>query len=173
MSILREVFTWWNGQTVGTRLMTWRQGVLVGSDTQGNRYYTDRKNERRWVIYNGEIEASRIPPDWHGWMHHTVDEPPTLAPPVIKSWEQDHLPNLTYEMPRNILVRLSHLLHLSLRRLRIDSHVTAELSVDLHGNDDRRGLEILGIVCWPRLLDHKSLLLPCMPQLFAEVWGNR
>ena len=34
-------------------------------------------SERRWVIYNGYAEASTIPPSWHGWMHHTVDTPPT------------------------------------------------------------------------------------------------
>ena len=33
--------------------------------------------ERRWVIYNGYVEASTIPPGWHGWMHHMVDAPPT------------------------------------------------------------------------------------------------
>ena len=32
---------------------------------------------RRWVLYNGEAEASRIPPAWHGWMHHRTDVPPT------------------------------------------------------------------------------------------------
>ncbi len=78
-----KVFTWWNGQTFGTQLWTWRFGELVGEDAQGNRYYRTRGGavdptlhfQRRWVIYNGTAEASRIPPDWHGWMHHTVDVP--------------------------------------------------------------------------------------------------
>jgi NADH:ubiquinone oxidoreductase subunit len=94
-SVLSEVFTWWNGQTVGMRLTIWRKGELVGKDSQGNSYYRERGGKRRYVVYNGEAEASRIPPEWHGWMHYTVDEPPTIAPPKVKPWEKDHLPNLT------------------------------------------------------------------------------
>ena len=60
-----KLFTWWNGQTFGTQLWTWRFGELVGTDEQGNRYYrtAGRKIdptlgfERRWVIYNGLAEA--------------------------------------------------------------------------------------------------------------------
>ena len=29
------------------------------------------------MIYNGVAEASTVPPSWHGWLHHTVDVPPT------------------------------------------------------------------------------------------------
>ena len=49
----------------------------------------------RWVIYNGEAEASRVSPDWHGWLHHTWDEPPTKAPLKHKAWEKPHQENLT------------------------------------------------------------------------------
>ena len=74
-----KLFTWWNGQTFGTQLWTPRFGELVGEDEQGNRYYRTRGGkidptlgfERRWVIYNGYAEASRIPAGWHGWMHHS------------------------------------------------------------------------------------------------------
>ena len=34
-----QFFTWWNGQTLGTRFHTWRFGELVGTDEFGNRYY--------------------------------------------------------------------------------------------------------------------------------------
>ena len=34
-----KLFTWWNGQTFGTQLWTWRFGELVGKDEEGNRYY--------------------------------------------------------------------------------------------------------------------------------------
>jgi NADH:ubiquinone oxidoreductase subunit len=34
-----KLFTWWNGQTFGTQLWTWRFGELVGQDEQGNRYF--------------------------------------------------------------------------------------------------------------------------------------
>ena len=91
---LRAV-TWWNDQTIGTQLFTWRKGVKVGEDEQGNVFYKTRDGKRRWVIYNGECEASRISPDWHGWLHRTFDEPPTDAPLEHKAWELPHQENLT------------------------------------------------------------------------------
>ena len=39
--------------------------------------------------------ASRVPPDWHGWLHHTYAEPPTRAPLKARSFEKPHQPNLT------------------------------------------------------------------------------
>ncbi|WP_375691028.1 NADH:ubiquinone oxidoreductase subunit NDUFA12 [Pseudooceanicola sp. LIPI14-2-Ac024] len=87
--------TWWNGATLNTRFYTSRNGVKVGEDEQGNVFYRTRDGKRRWVIYNGEIEASRISPDWHGWLHHTFDEPPTDRPLPKKAWEKPHHENLT------------------------------------------------------------------------------
>ncbi|MBX2855264.1 MAG: NADH:ubiquinone oxidoreductase subunit NDUFA12 [Rhodobacteraceae bacterium] len=95
MSLLQQLFTWWNGQTIGTRIFTARRGEFVGEDEQGNRYYRTRDDKRRWVIYNGEAEASRVSPDWHGWMHHTYKEPPTDAPLPKQEWEKPHQPNPT------------------------------------------------------------------------------
>ena len=93
-TLLRAV-TWWNGQTLNTQIHTWRKGVKVGEDAQGNVFYRSRDGKRRWVIYNGEAEASRISPEWHGWLHHTWDEPPTDKPLPKKSWEKPHVENLT------------------------------------------------------------------------------
>lgn len=95
MSIFNHIFTWWSGYTVGTGLFTWRHGVGVGKDDQGNRYFRQKNGDRRWVLYNGEIEASRIPPEWHAWLHHMTDAPPTERPLPTKLWEKEHLPNLT------------------------------------------------------------------------------
>lgn len=92
-TILRAV-TWWNSQTWGTQFYTWRKGQKVGEDAQGNVFYQSKEG-RRWVIYNGEAEASRIGADWHGWLHYTWDEPPTDEPLQHKPWEKPHLPNLT------------------------------------------------------------------------------
>ena len=93
-TILRAV-TWWNGQTLNTQFYTWRKGVKVGEDDQGNTYYTCRQGKRRWVIFNGESEASRVNADWHGWLHHTFKEPPTERPLAHKTWEKSHQENLT------------------------------------------------------------------------------
>src|SRR5436305_12788124 len=111
-----RVFTWWNGQTFGTQVWTALYGELVGEDEFGNRYYRTRGGkidptlgfERRWVIYNGYAEASRVPPSWHGWLHHTVDLAPTEEAYQPHSWEKPHVPNLTgtpmaYRPPGSIL----------------------------------------------------------------------
>jgi NADH:ubiquinone oxidoreductase subunit len=98
-----KLFTWWNGQTFGTQLWTWRFGELVGKDEQGNLYYRTKGRkidpslgfERRWVIYNGYAEATRVPPSWHGWLHHTVDVAPTEESYTPREWEKAHIPNLT------------------------------------------------------------------------------
>lgn len=92
---IKRALTWWHGSTLGTQLMTSRKGVKVGEDDAGNVFYETRDGKRRWVIFNGEAEASRVGPEWHGWLHHTWDEPPTKAPLVRKAWEKPHLPNLT------------------------------------------------------------------------------
>ena len=94
-TVILQVLTWWNGQTVGTWLHTVLNGVPVGQDESGNTYYRSRKGDRRWVIYNGESEASRVPPDWHGWLHHTFPNPPTESPLATKVWERAHEENLT------------------------------------------------------------------------------
>jgi NADH:ubiquinone oxidoreductase subunit len=95
MSFLLRLLTWWNSQTLGTQIFTARKGVKVGEDAQGNIYYQTSDTKRRWVIYNGEMEASRVSPDWHGWLHFTYDAPPTTAPLAHKVWEKPHVENLT------------------------------------------------------------------------------
>lgn len=95
MGIFKEIFAWWTGTTIGTRVFTWRRGELVGEDEFGNRYYRDRGGERRWVIYRELAEASKVPPDWHGWLHHTVDTRPTEMGYRPRPWQKPHHPNMT------------------------------------------------------------------------------
>ncbi len=108
MGLLNEIFTWWNGQTLGTRFHTWRKGQLVGTDDAGNTFYQSPGGDRRWVIYNGEAEASRVSPEWHGWLHHTWQEPPTRQQQLHRGWQKPHQPNTTgteaaYRPPGSIL----------------------------------------------------------------------
>lgn len=100
--VLKAIFTWWNSATIGIRFTLARRAVLVGEDDFGNRYYEARDGrdsydgrKRRWVTYRGYAEASKVPAEWHGWLHYTFDEPPTKAPLRRRSWEKDHVPNLT------------------------------------------------------------------------------
>jgi NADH:ubiquinone oxidoreductase subunit len=101
MNIFDLLFTWWNSATIGTRIFTWVHGRLVGKDEQGNRYYEQKsapkgaKRKRRWVIYNGPAEASRVPAEWHAWLHHLTDLPPSEAGYVERPWMKPHQPNMT------------------------------------------------------------------------------
>jgi NADH:ubiquinone oxidoreductase subunit len=95
MKFLLRLVTWWNGQTLATQFWTARKGIKVGEDDQGNIYYHSKDDKRRWVIYNGEAEASRVSPDWHGWLHRTWNDTPVAKPLVHKAWEQPHQENLT------------------------------------------------------------------------------
>ena len=89
--------------TLGTRLYTWLRGEQVGADAAGNRYYRDKTGasrgdglrEKRWVMYNGDAAASRVPPEWHGWLHHIVVDAPPPGGPATKPWQKPHLPNRT------------------------------------------------------------------------------
>jgi len=86
--------------TLQIRFFTWRKGVAVGQDAYGNRYFESRKPgtsgyTRRWVMFKGDREASKVPPEWHGWLHHTHDAPIAADSPFNKPWVQPHQPNLT------------------------------------------------------------------------------
>lgn len=100
--MLKQLFAWWDSTTWGTSFSLWRSRArLIGTDEQGNRYFEEAGRTgpdgraRRFVIYHGVAEASRVTPDWHGWLHHTFDEPPTTAPLKRRAFEKDHRPNMT------------------------------------------------------------------------------
>lgn len=95
MKFILQILTWWNSQSLGTQIYTWRNGEFVGEDSQGNKYYRTKDDKRRWVIYNGIIDGSRIPAEWHGWVHHTFDECPGTEPLVHKTWEKPHQKNVS------------------------------------------------------------------------------
>jgi NADH:ubiquinone oxidoreductase subunit len=110
--------------TFGTRLFTWLKGEPVGTDQFGNRYYREKgkrefrrgggreSREKRWVLYNGIAEASKVPAMWHAWLHHTIDAVPADAGKKRYAWEKDHLPNLTGTplayRPRGSVLRGGH-----------------------------------------------------------------
>ena len=72
----------------------------IGTDQFGNRYYEERRSRackppRRYVRYNGIAEASKVPADWHGWLHHTESTPPPAGGYDKYVWQLEHQPNLT------------------------------------------------------------------------------
>ena len=68
INFLKQIFTWWHKQTVGTFIYTLFTGKFAGRDQFGNKYYYNSKG-KRWVIYKDNIESSKIPPEWHSWIH--------------------------------------------------------------------------------------------------------
>lgn len=100
MKFLLKLFTWWDGATIGTSLFSAMNGEHVGTDAQGNKYYRAKKKgadgrERRWVIYDGANDASRVPAEWHGWLHGSFDALPESHLEPAKIWETDYTPNAT------------------------------------------------------------------------------
>jgi len=98
MGFFSKLFTWWDGATIGTAMWSALHGEQVGTDAAGNKYYRSKKNdgpERRWVIYAGVNDASRVPAEWHGWLHGSFDELPESRLPPPKIWEADYTPNAT------------------------------------------------------------------------------
>lgn len=81
---------------------SWRyRKERVGEDEFGNVYYrgkqrVDDKRERRWVMYKGAPEATKVPPEWHGWLHYqTNDVPRDDQPSFRRPWQKPHHPNMT------------------------------------------------------------------------------
>jgi len=116
MGFFTRLFTWWNRATLSTGLHTMLHGERVGEDEFGNVYYRTRGGkidkalgiERRWVIYKGLAEGSNTPTGWYGWLHHTVDTPPTKESYTPKAWELPFQDNKTgspqaYRPPGSIL----------------------------------------------------------------------
>ncbi len=101
MGLITDLFTWWHGATLSTKRYTAAHGKFVGEDEGGNRYYEDPKDigpagkPRRWVIYHGYAEATKVSPDWFGWLHYIVDEPPTEESYHPKPWQKPHIQNMT------------------------------------------------------------------------------
>ncbi|CFX49353.1 NADH:ubiquinone oxidoreductase 17.2 kD subunit [Candidatus Filomicrobium marinum] len=100
MSILSEIFSWWGGNTWGTRFTIWKIASQVGEDEFGNRYYLQRSGvgplgkPRRFVVYKDLADASKVPAEWHGWLHYTVDDLPdeNYKP---RAWQKPHKMNMT------------------------------------------------------------------------------
>jgi len=83
---------------LGTMIETHLYGIAAGHDQFGNRYFRSRRTpkgerEKRWVIYAGEPEASKVPPEWHIWLHHTAAAP--LPDTSRRPWQKPYQQNMT------------------------------------------------------------------------------
>ncbi len=101
MGWFNDLFTWWHEATLSTKLYTNARGRFVGEDEGGNRYYEDTGGKgpagkpRRWVIYKGLAEASKVPPEWFGWLHYIVDTSPPEESYHPRPWQKPHVENMT------------------------------------------------------------------------------
>jgi NADH:ubiquinone oxidoreductase subunit len=81
--------TWWDGASLTHRIGI-RRNRRVGSDAAGNLYFEGKRDvygrPRRYVLYKGANDASRVPPEWHAWLHHQIDDVPDKALPPVKPW---------------------------------------------------------------------------------------
>jgi NADH:ubiquinone oxidoreductase subunit len=82
------------------RLLVHLRGEAVGTDRFGNEYFQEKQartgmRRRRWVLYNGEPEASKVPPEWYGWMRHTNAAPLPESGPGHPTWMREYVPNRT------------------------------------------------------------------------------
>jgi len=93
MFFLKQIFTWWNRQTLSTSIYTLFFGKFVGNDKFGNKYYFDSKG-KRWIIYKNEVESTKIPPEWHMWIHYLKKDKPDEKKKKF-SWQKEHNENLS------------------------------------------------------------------------------
>ena len=93
ISFFKQIFIWWNRQTISTFIYTLFTGKLVGRDEFGNKYYSNAK-EKRWVIYKNKVEPSKIPSEWHLWIHFLTNNKPLGNSNKFK-WQKKHEENLT------------------------------------------------------------------------------
>lgn len=94
MGFFKNLFTWWEGATTGTALYSWLNGRRVGEDQFGNRYMVSRKG-RRWVMYRGSNDVSRVPPEWYAWLTRQIDDVPDRVLPPPPPFLKAPAPNLT------------------------------------------------------------------------------
>ena len=92
MGFFKNLFTWWDGATLGTALFSARHGSRVGEDADGNRYFEGKG--RRWVMYAGANDVSRVPPEWYAWLTRQIDVLPDELPPA-PGFLRPATPNLT------------------------------------------------------------------------------
>jgi NADH dehydrogenase len=90
---IKQIFTWWNRQTIGTFIYTFFTGKFAGKDQFDNKYYYNSKG-KRWVIYKNKVESSTIPAEWHMWIHFLKNEKPLDSLNKFK-WQKKHEENLT------------------------------------------------------------------------------
>jgi NADH:ubiquinone oxidoreductase subunit len=97
---MNKLKNYFSKNSIQTRLLTMFAGELVGEDYFGNKYFQEKllfckynRPLRRWVLYKGMPEASKIPAQWFGWLHFTYERP--LRDQAKYDWIKPPQQNLT------------------------------------------------------------------------------
>ena len=94
LTFFKKIFVWWNQETIGTKIETIFFGKFVGEDHLGNKYYKNRSG-KRWVIYKGEVDATKIPIEWYSWIHFTKNKIENTHDLKKYDWQKPHQSNQT------------------------------------------------------------------------------
>ena len=94
LTFFKQIFVWWNQQTLGTRIQTILFGKFVGKDSFGNKYYQTKKG-KRFIIYKGEVDASKIPNEWYSWIHFMKNKIENVHELKKFHWQKPHKSNQT------------------------------------------------------------------------------
>ena len=93
----------WLGGFSPAQILTFTlfNGKKIGQDEFGNKYYEAKarpnmNHTRRWVIYVGGYDATQVPPEWHGWLHHQTDDVPSAQNANRRTWQQPYEANQTF-----------------------------------------------------------------------------
>ena len=93
LNFFKNIFIWWNQQTIGTMIYTFFYGKFIGKDEFENKYYQS-KSGKRWVIYSNEVDSTTISNDWYPWMHFLNNKIPNKNDNKYQ-WEKPREKNLT------------------------------------------------------------------------------
>ena len=85
-------------------------GTKVGEDEYGNQYFELKREDylgrkKRYCLYNGTPEASKISPEWHGFMHYQIPVSEVLKTFKQFKWQKPYVQDLTLSdykfLPKN------------------------------------------------------------------------
>ena len=72
-----------------------RKGVLYTTlSILRNIYYYSQNENKRWVIYYKNNDASSVSPEWQAWLTKTINNIPA-SDKLKYNWQIDHSPNTT------------------------------------------------------------------------------
>ena len=60
LTFIKEILTWWNRQTLGTRIQTILFGKFIGEDEFGNKYYENKKEKKDGLFIMEKLKLQKF-----------------------------------------------------------------------------------------------------------------